>query len=154
MKNLLTFLGFVVLVFCAPALGAFSQPGEWYDGLVKPSWNPPGWLFGPVWTALYLMIATSGWLVWRKGGLRENRAGLGAWLGQLVLNAAWTPLFFGMQAMGAAFVEIVCMWAAILLTIVLFWRGGHRAAALLLTPYLGWVSFATVLNFTLWRLNA
>jgi benzodiazapine receptor len=151
-KAILSYLAFLVLVFLAPAIGAFSAPGEWYAGLTKPDWNPPGWLFGPVWTVLYVMIATAGWLVWRQGGVQENRLVLAAFLLQLVLNAAWTPLFFGLHAMGIAFAEILCLWGAILAFILLAWPQ-HRAAALLLVPYLGWVTFAAVLNFTLWRLN-
>ena len=151
-RAILSYLGFVLVVFLAPATGAFSSPGDWYAGLQKPSWNPPSWIFGPVWTMLYFLIATSGWLIWRQGRFAANRVVFACFLAQLILNAAWTPTFFGMHAIGPALVVIVCMWCAILATVVAAWRK-HRMAALLLLPYLAWVSFAMALNFTLWRLN-
>lgn len=128
------------------------MPGEWYAGLNKPAWNPPGWLFGPVWSALYTMMAVAAWLVWRRGGFAAQRRPLGWFLAQLVLNAVWTPLFFGLHRPGVAFAEILLLWLAIAWTIAAFWRV-HRTAAWLLAPYLAWVSFAAVLNGTLWRLN-
>lgn len=144
--------GWVALCFTAPALGAFSLPDAWYTSLRKPSWNPPGWVFGPVWTVLYAMMAVAAWLVWRRGGLRAQRRPLSLFLAQLVLNAAWTPLFFGWHRAGLAFVDIVLLWVAIGATVPAF-RRVHRGAAWLLAPYLAWVTFAAVLNFTLWRLN-
>ncbi len=129
------------------------MPGEWYASLRKPSWNPPGWIFGPVWTALYAMMAVAAWLVWRRGGFAAQRRPLGWFLAQLALNAAWTPLFFGLHWPGVAFAEIVLLWLAIVATLAAF-RRVSRTATLLLVPYLLWVTFATVLNFTLWRLNA
>ncbi|MGA4643837.1 TspO/MBR family protein [Limisphaera sp. 4302-co] len=150
--NTLMLVGSLLLSFAAASLGAFFSPGDWYAGLTKPSWNPPNWLFGPVWTALYTMMAVAAWLVWRRGGWREQWRPLAIYLAQLALNAAWTPLFFGLHWPGAAFAEIVLLWLAIVATIVTFWRVQRRAAALLI-PYLVWVSFAAVLNFTLWRLN-
>jgi len=128
------------------------MPGEWYGSLKKPSWNPPGWIFGPVWTALYTMMAVAAWLVWRQGGWARQRKPLLMFLGQLVLNALWTPLFFGLHRTGVAFAEIILLWLAIAWTITAFWHV-HRAATWLLAPYLVWVSFAAVLNGTLWRLN-
>jgi tryptophan-rich sensory protein len=125
------------------------MPGEWYAGLNKPSWNPPAWLFGPAWTTLYTLMAIAAWLVWKRVGF--TRA-LGFYFVQLILNAAWTPIFFGAHAMGWALVEISIMWIAILLTLLSFLRV-QKTAGLLLVPYLAWVSFATFLNFTLWRLN-
>jgi tryptophan-rich sensory protein len=128
------------------------MPGEWYDGLQKPAWNPPGWIFGPVWTALYTMMAVAAWLVWKRGGFAAQRLPLTLFLVQLALNALWTPLFFGLHLIGFAFAEIVLMWFAIAATIAAF-RQAHRPAAWLLVPYLAWVGFAAVLNGTLWRLN-
>lgn len=128
-------------------------PGEWYASLQKPSWNPPGWVFGPVWTALYTMMAVAAWLVWKRGGFSAQRRARALFCAQLILNAAWTPLFFGLQQPGLAFAEIVVLWLAIAATLVAFHRVS-RAAAWLLAPYLAWVSFAAALNFTLWRLNA
>ncbi len=142
---------FLVAVFSAAAFGALFTPGEWYQQLAKPAWNPPSWLFGPVWSVLYVMIAVSGWLVWKRGGA-PSRTALIAWGVQLALNAAWSWIFFGMQRMGAALIEILVLWLAILVTVVLFWRL-RRLAAVLLLPYLLWVSFAATLNWKLWQLN-
>lgn len=149
-QQALVLLGFIVLTFLAPAAGAFTPPGGWYQTLNKPSWNPPPWIFGPVWTALYLMMAVAAWLVWRRVG---QGYALRLYFVQLVLNAAWTPVFFGAHQLGAAFIAIICLWIAILLTLRAF-GDVSRPAGLLLVPYLAWVSFASVLNFTLWRLNS
>ncbi|MBK8037433.1 MAG: tryptophan-rich sensory protein [Verrucomicrobiaceae bacterium] len=149
-QQALALLGFIVLTFLAPAAGAFSPPGAWYQTLEKPSWNPPSWIFGPVWTLLYLGMAVAAWLVWKRG---EQGHALRLYVVQLALNAAWTPVFFGAHQLGAAFIVIVCMWIAILLTLRAFWTVS-RPAGLLFVPYLAWVSFASMLNFTLWRLNS
>ena len=145
-------LGWIVLCFSAAASGAVFMPGEWYAGLNKPSWNPPGWLFGPVWTILYTMMAVAAWRVWRRGGFRVQGRALVPLLVQLALNAAWTPLFFGLHWPGVAFAEILLLWAAIVWSVA-FFRNVDRMAAGLLWPYLAWVSFAAVLNGTLWRMN-
>ncbi|MGB0578736.1 MAG: TspO/MBR family protein [Limisphaerales bacterium] len=145
-------IGWLVICFAASAIGAFFMPGEWYAQLNKPEWNPPGWLFGPVWTLLYAMMAVAAWLVWKQGGFAGQRRPLELFLGQLSLNAAWSPLFFGLREPGIAFAEIVILWLAIVGTITAFYRVNRTAAGLLL-PYLAWVTFAAVLNFTLWRLN-
>lgn len=129
------------------------MPGEWYATLRKPSWNPPAWVFGPVWTALYTMMAVAAWLVWRRGGWAAQRRPLALFLVQLALNAGWTPLFFGLKSPGLALAEIGLLWLAIVGTLIAFARVS-RAAAWLLAPYLAWVSFAAALNFALWRLNA
>lgn len=137
-----------VAVFAAAALGGLftgASVSTWYPALRKPSWTPPGWLFGPVWTALYFMMAVAAWRVWRRDGLREARLSLGVFALQLGLNAAWSGLFFGLRAPGAAFVEILALWLSIAATAVLF-AARDRAAALLLVPYLAWVSFAAALN--------
>lgn len=140
----------VALTFCAPLSGFISPPGDWYQSLNKPSWNPPAWIFGPVWTLLYLMMAVAAWLAWKSmPGWRVLRP----YFIQLALNAAWTPVFFGLKQPGWALAVIIALWLAILLTIRSF-RSASQAAAWLLSPYLLWVSFATVLNFTLWRMNA
>lgn len=142
----------IAVTFLAPALGAWAMPGEWYATLRKPSWNPPAWIFGPVWTALYLMMATAAWLVWRRGGWAAQRRALTLYLVQLALNAAWTPIFFGLKMPGLAFAVILLLLAAIVAAAFAF-RGVHKGAAALLAPYIAWVSFAAFLNFTLWRLN-
>ena len=145
-------MGWLVLCFGAASLGAFFMPGEWYAGIRKPSWNPPGWVFGPVWSALYTMMAVAAWLVWKRGGWGVQRRPLAVFLVQWALNALWTPLFFGWHRPGWAFVEILLLWLAIIWTLREFWRV-HRTAAMLLVPYLMWVTFASVLNGTLWWLN-
>ena len=152
-RLILALAGWVLLCFGAAAMGGFFMPGEWYAALKKPSWNPPGWIFGPVWTALYTMMAVAAWLVWKQGGFAAQRRPLAFFLSQLALNALWTPLFFGLHWTGVAFAEIVLLGLAIAATIAVF-RPVNRTAAWLLAPYLAWVSFAAVLNFTLWRLNS
>ncbi len=147
--SLLVLIGFIVVTFLAPLLGVGSPPGDWYASLNKPSWNPPGWLFGPVWTVLYLMMATAAWLVWKKCGWGKA---LGFYGIQLVFNAAWTPLFFGAHQPGWALVDIIAMWVAIVVTTVAFFRVNKTAGGLMV-PYFAWVSFAMVLNYTLWRMN-
>lgn len=153
MRAALALVVWLVLCFGAASLGGIFMPGEWYATLKKPSWNPPGWIFGPVWTALYTMMAVAAWLVWKRGGFAAQRKPLALFLTQLVLNAAWTPLFFGLHLPGIAFAEIVMLWLAIASTLAAF-RPVSTAAAWLLAPYLAWVSFAAVLNFALWRLNS
>ena len=141
--------GFILVTFCAPLAGIFSKPGAWYASLDKPPWNPPAWIFGPAWTLLYLMMAIAAWLVWKQDGWRRP---LRLYLIQLLLNTAWTPLFFGAHQLGWALVEIVALWIAVLLTLLDF-RRIDKSAGWLFVPYLAWVAFAAVLNFTLWRLN-
>ncbi|MEI7822883.1 MAG: TspO/MBR family protein [Verrucomicrobiota bacterium] len=151
-KMILGLCGWLLLCFAAASPGAVFMPGEWFAALKKPAWNPPSWIFGPVWTALYAMMAAAAWLVWQRGGWKEQRKPLLIFLAQLALNALWTPLFFGLHRPGVAFAEIVLLWLAIVATLVAF-RPVNRTAAWLLVPYLAWVSFAAVLNGTLWRLN-
>ena len=155
--NWLSYIIGVVIAQAAGGIGGFftsSKIPTWYATLVKPSWNPPSWLFGPVWTTLYLMMGVASAMVWqRRGQSPIAQTALVVYGVQLVLNVLWSFLFFGAQSPAFAFVCIVALWFAILLTIVLFWRVNHTAA-LLLVPYILWVSFASVLNFTIWRLNA
>jgi len=142
----------LALSFGAGAAGSLFQPGEWYAALRKPTLTPPGWVFGVVWPALYALMGIAAWLVWRKGGWGENRLALGLFVVQLVLNAAWTGLFFGLHRPGWALLDLAAMWAMILATLIAFWLRAPVAGALLI-PYLAWVSFAAYLNFTFWRLN-
>jgi translocator protein len=144
--------GFIGACFVAALSGALFPPGQWYEGLKKPSWRPPNWLFAPAWTLLYAMIAIAGWLVWREAGFAGAPVALGLWGLQLALNAAWSGLFFGMRRMDLALAELVLLWLAILATIVAFYPI-QSTAALLMAPYLAWVTFAGVLNFAMWRLN-
>jgi tryptophan-rich sensory protein len=147
----------VLLVICFAAAGiggAVTTPKipGWYATLAKPSWNPPNWIFGPVWSALYCCMAVAAWLVWRKGGLAGARLPLALFGVQLFLNVLWSYLFFGLQRPGLAFSEVLLLWASIAATMVLFWQRS-TLAGMLFVPYLAWVSFASVLNFTIWRLN-
>jgi len=151
-KNIVGLFGWLLLCFMAAAGGAVFMVGEWYVLLNKPTWNPPGWIFGPVWTVLYIMMAVSAWLVWQRGGFSAQRRPLTLFLVQLALNAFWTPLFFGVHQLGIAFAEIIVLWIAIIATLLAF-RRVSTIAAWLLVPYLLWVSFAAVLNGTLWRMN-
>jgi translocator protein len=153
--SLLALVGFLAATFAVAGIGGvFTSMGmpEWYMSLEKPSFNPPSWIFGPVWTALYALMAVAAWLVWREAGFAGATAALAMFFVQLALNLAWSGIFFALRSPGWALAEIVVLWLAILATIVLFHR--HSAlAAWLLVPYLLWVSFAAVLNGAIWRLN-
>ncbi len=149
----LGFVGWLILCYLPSLTAVFVSTGDWYQELNKPSWNPPSWLFGPVWMTLYTMMAVSAWLVWRRGGWSVQWRPLSVFVVQLALNALWTPLFFAMHLPGVALVEIALLWLMLVITIGLFYRV-HRSAAGLLLPYLGWVSFAAFLNYTIWHLNS
>jgi benzodiazapine receptor len=151
-RSVIALAGFVAAVAVVALVGglASASAAEQYAGYAQPSWAPPAWLFGPVWTVLYAMIALSGWVVWRRAGWVMPAHGV--YVAQLALNMLWTPLFFGLGRLGLAFVEILLLLASIAATIVLFARISRRAA-LLLVPYLGWVAFASALNFAIWQLN-
>ncbi|QZY29741.1 TspO/MBR family protein [Nocardioides coralli] len=143
--------GFLLAVAVAAGLGGWAAGSapETYRELELPGFAPPSWLFGPVWTVLYVAIAVAAWLVWRRDGWTRS---LTLWVVQLVLNAAWTPLFFGLGLIGWALVDIVVLLVAVAVTTALF-RRTSTAAALLLVPYLAWVGFATLLNAAIWQLN-
>jgi tryptophan-rich sensory protein len=146
---------FLAICFVAAALGGaatYPQIENWYATLAKPSWTPPDWIFGPVWTALYTCMAVAAWLVWRQRGMADALAPLAIFGIQLGLNVAWSWLFFGFQSPGLAVIDILLLVAAIAATLVAFWRRS-LAAGVLLVPYLGWVGFASVLNVAIWRLN-
>ena len=146
----------VVICFGVAGFGGLvtdPQVPAWYAKLAKPEWTPPDWVFGPVWTVLYLCMAVAAWLVWRQAGIAAARVSLTLFAVQLVLNGFWSLLFFGFQQPGIASLEIVVLWAAILATIIAFWDRSMWAS-LLLVPYLAWVSFAVFLNWTIWRMNA
>lgn len=155
-KAVAALVGWLVLCYGAAAVGAQFLPGPWYAQLAKPAWTPPAWLFAPVWTVLYGMMAVAAWLIWREWrerGFGEAGPALLLFVVQLGLNSAWSGLFFGLRRPGLALVDIVALWVAIGITVIAFWRV-RRAAALLLVPYLLWVTFAAALNFAIWRMNA
>jgi tryptophan-rich sensory protein len=151
-RQFLALTGWLGLCFAAAGTAAFVSTDGWYDGINKPEWNPPTWVFGPAWTLLYITMAIAAWLVWREGGWRVQGRALGLFVLQWVFNALWTPLFFGMHRSGLALIDILALWLTILATLIAFWRV-RRAAGLLMLPYLAWVTFATALNFAIWRLN-
>jgi len=153
--DLLGLGGFLVLCLAISAIGGWvtaDSVGTWYRTLQKPVFNPPDWVFAPVWILLYLLIALAGWRVWRRVGLSGARAGMVAYSAQLALNLAWSFLFFGGRLIGIALAEILLLLVVIGVNAVLFWRV-DRLAGWLLVPYVAWVAFACVLNFALWRLN-
>jgi len=146
----------LVVCFAASGIGAlFTTPqiDGWYATLNRPAFAPPNWVFGPVWSLLFAMMAVASWLVWKANPWKETRVALGCFGAQLMLNVLWSILFFGMQNPAAAFVEILVLWGMILITIILFFRHS-RPAAFLMVPYLLWVGFAAVLNYGFWNLNA
>lgn len=153
-RQIFGLIGWIVVTFAASALGAIAsvEAGAFYGQLQQPAWAPPAGFFAPVWTALYSMMAIAAWLVWRAGGFTAHRLALTLFLLQLGLNALWSWLFFAWRLGGLAFAEVLLLWSLILLVLVLFWRVRALAGVLLL-PYLGWVSFAAILNLTLWRAN-
>ena len=147
-------VGWFIVSFTASAVGAVAsiQAKSFYGQLVQPEWAPPSYVFGPVWTVLYALMAIAAWLVWRSGGFHTNRVAMSLFMVQLALNALWSWLFFAWQRGALAFVDIVLLWVLIVVTLVSFWRVRPLAGALLI-PYLLWVSFAAALNYSLWQLN-
>ena len=150
--------GIIGSVFTTPSITG------WYPGIVKPALNPPAWVFGPVWTTLFALMGIATFLIWKKGLERRDvnphtkdfgvgvKIALGIFIGQLVLNTLWSIIFFGLHNPGAAFVEIILLWLAILATIIAFAKIS-KPAAWLLVPYILWVSFAGYLNYSIWILN-
>lgn len=154
--NILKLLIAIVISELAGIIGSLftaSSVRDWYTTLVRPDFAPPSWVFAPVWTTLFALMGIAAFLVWKKGLDRKDvKIALGIFIGQLVLNTLWSILFFGMQNPGLAFVEIIILWLAILATIISFGKI-RKVAAWLLIPYILWVSFASVLNFSFWQLN-
>jgi tryptophan-rich sensory protein len=151
-RDVLGLVAFVVLCFGTAALGNTATERsvlEWYPTLQKPSWTPPNWIFGPIWTVLYGMMAVAGWLAWRD---ERSRSTTVVFLVQLLLNGAWSWLFFGLRRPDLAFAGVVLLWLAILATIAAFWKIS-RLAVILFVPYLAWVTFAAYLNLAVVRLN-
>ena len=146
----------IVICFAVSGVGGavtYPEIENWYAKLAKPSWTPPDSVFGPVWSALYLGMAIAAWLVWRQGGVAGALGPLTLFGVQLLLNTAWSWLFFGLHSPGAAFVDILLLWAAIAATMIVFCCRS-TVAGFLFVPYLAWVTFASFLNFSIWRLNA
>jgi translocator protein len=156
--NWLALLAFIALALAAGGIGVFFSPARsaagaaWYASLAKPPWILPANWFGPVWTALYVLMGSAAWLISRERYHRKRGAALAAYGVQLALNALWAPLFFGLQNIGAGLFDIVALWLAIIWTLREFFAV-RPPAAWLLAPYLVWVSFATALNFSIWHLN-
>jgi tryptophan-rich sensory protein len=143
----------LVVTLAAAGLGNWAtmlSVGDWYHQLARPDWTPPDWIFGPVWAALYAMMAVAAWLVWRQA--RSSNSALVLYVLQLALNVIWSVLFFGLRSPALAAVEIVVLWLVILATLSAFWRRSP-AAGLLMVPYAAWVAFAALLNFEFVRLN-
>ena len=147
-------LGWVAITFAAAAAGAIASidAGSFYEQLARPAWAPPGWLFGPVWSALYLLMSVAAWLVWREQGAKGLPVALALFLIQLGANALWSWLFFAWRYGALAFAEVLVLLALIVATLVSFWRI-RRSAGLLLVPYLAWVCFASVLTWAVWQRN-
>jgi tryptophan-rich sensory protein len=149
----LVLAGFIVLCLATGFIGGFATQNSidtWYAALAKPSWNPPNWIFAPVWTLLYIMMGVAAWLVWKTGdriGPAMVLFGL-----QLVFNLLWSLIFFGLRSPGLALIEVVFLWGSVLLTMLAFF-GRQTAAGWLFVPYLAWVSFAAILNAAIWWLN-
>ena len=149
MKGFLSLLIFIAIVAAAASSGALFMPGLWYASLNKPSWTPPDWAFPVAWTILYLTIAMAGWLAWRAGGWT---AAITIWGVGLVLNALWSYFMFGRQEIFSALIDVSGLWLATAAFAIAAWPLDYRASLLFL-PYLAWVSFATALNFAVWRLK-
>ncbi|GAB4342063.1 MAG: tryptophan-rich sensory protein [Calditrichia bacterium] len=147
-------IGWLAISYITAAIGgaASVKAGSFFSEMVRPSWAPPGWLFGPVWSVLYTMMGISAWLVWRTAGFQTVKVALILFIVQLLFNGLWSWLFFRWHLGLLSFLDIVILWGLIVATLVAFWRISPLAGGLLI-PYLLWVSFAAVLNFTLWRLN-
>lgn len=153
-KHFISLLVFLAICFSVAAAGAVltnTSVSSWYLTINKPSWTPPNWLFGPVWTSLYFMMALAVWLIWCKVGSLKKLPLVLFGL-QLFLNLIWSGLFFTLQNPKIAFIEIVFLWLSILATLISFWRI-RIVAGLLLLPYILWVGYAAMLNFTIWRMN-
>lgn len=156
MSNIFKLVIAIGVSLSAGAIGSVftaSAIPTWYVDLVKPALNPPSWVFGPVWTVLYLLMGIAAFLIWKKNlNRRDVKMALGIFVVQLVLNALWSIIFFGLHSPGGALVEIVFLWLAILATIIAFAKIS-QPAAWLLVPYIVWVSFAVYLNYAIWTLN-
>ncbi len=149
MSNWKSLIVFLIVTFAATATGTLSAPDAWFSALQKPAFNPPTWLFAPVWTTLYVLMAIAAWRVYRVAGFGTA---IVLWIAQLLVNAAWTPLFFGLHRIGWAAVDITVLDIIVVATIATFFRR-DRMAGWLMIPYLAWILFASALTFAILRLN-
>jgi len=155
MKKYVPIFVSIVIAQLAGYLGSiYTTPNlvGWYDQLAKPIWNPPGWVFGPVWILLYTLMGIAAYLVWQKRETLAAQLALIVYALHLFLNTLWSVLFFGMQQPGLAFVEILLLLTVIVAMTGMFWRINKRAGELLV-PYVAWVAFAAILNYSIWMLN-
>lgn len=156
-NSIIRFVAAIAAVFLVSGAASFAMTSsgvwDWYNQLNKPSFMPPSWLFGPVWTLLYILMAIAVFLVWERGFQNKKvRTAMGLFVMQLILNGLWTWIFFGAQQIFIAFIEIMILWLAIAVTILSF-RKISFPAAILMLPYIVWISFAAVLNASIWLLN-
>ena len=151
-NKLILCLLFTIGVGSLSSVFTISEIPNWYASLQKPAFNPPNWIFGPVWTVLYTLMGIALYLVWKKPISKDRNTGIAIFMIQFTLNFFWTIIFFKYHQLGWALIEILMMWLSILLTIILFWKSSTLAASLLI-PYLAWVSFATLLNAAIMQLN-
>ncbi len=160
-KSALALIAFILLCLAAGGVGGIATADNvtgWYSTINKPTWNPPGWIFGPVWTTLYVMMAIAAWQVWRKPQTSPSSTSASKKIAftlfgiQLALNALWSFIFFQWHELGWALAEILVLWVAIAATLLAFFRI-RKSAGWLLAPYLAWVSFASFLTYTIWTLN-
>jgi benzodiazapine receptor len=142
----------VILTFSVAYVSSQFEPGTWYGTISKPSWTPPGWVFGPVWSLLYLAMSVSAWLVWRHRKRESVVLPLGLYVLQLIVNGLWSWLFFGRQLIGVALIDLLVLVLLVIVTSATFFRV-NRKAGVLLIPYLLWICFAAALNFQIWSLN-
>lgn len=145
-------IGWLVATFIVALFGAQFEPGEWYASLDKPSWTPPNWIFGPVWTLLYVSMAYAAYLIWKQYGFERALSALALFIVQLIVNGLWSWFFFGIHRIGLAFFDIIVLWFLIAATILAFYKL-NKTAGWILIPYLIWVSYAAGLNFAIWRMN-
>lgn len=154
-KDIFKLIIAIVICEAAGAIGSlFTTPSiaTWYKSLAKPMLNPPNWIFAPVWTTLFVLMGVAVFLIWKKGlKERKTKIALAIFAVQLILNVFWSIIFFGLHNPGAAFIEIIFLWLAILLTIIYFFKIS-KSAAYLLFPYILWVTFASYLNYSIWQL--
>lgn len=154
LSSLTGLVGWLALAFATAIIGAIAsvEAASFYDQLVRPAWAPPGWVFGPVWTVLYVMMGIAAWLVWKQHGFAGAGTALRLFCVQLAVNALWSWLFFAWHLGAMAFADVLLLWALIVATVVSFWKAS-RLAGVLLVPYLAWVTFASVLTYSVWQLN-